>query len=157
MIKKGICLLAAVAVLGTTGAAWAIGVGLGFRAPTGDFGDLYDGGFGANVVMEFPLAPTISAYGDVGYTTFYGQDLVIDGTTATAVDDIDVWGFSAGAKFGIGGFYLGGEVGYFTEIDETGLSPLVGMGLGPLDISARYKITGDANWIDLRASISFGP
>lgn len=157
MMKKGICLLTALMVLGSAGAAWSLGLGVGYRLPVGDFSDLYDGGFGANVVMEFPLAPTISAYGDVGYTRFVGKDLGSLLGVPLGSDDVDVWGFSAGAKFGIGGLYLGGEVGYFTEIDETGLSPLVGMGFGPLDLSARYKITGDANWLDLRLAISFGP
>lgn len=156
MKRNGIAVLTALIVLSAAGSALAAGVGVGFRLPSGDFGDAYDGGFGANFTMAYPLAPTVSAYGDIGYTRFMGKSASVGGVEV-GPDDLDVWGFSAGAKVGLGGFYLGGEGGYFTEVDEFGLSPLLGLGLGPLDISARYKFTGDANWFDLRASISFGP
>jgi len=155
MMRKGIALLAALLVLGAAGSAWAIGLGIGYRLPTGAFGDEYDGGYGANFALAFPVAPTVTAWGDVGYTRFRYKDISVLG--ATGVGDIDVWGFNAGAKVGVGMLYLGAEAGYFTEIDEFGLTPLVGIGFSVLDLSARYKATGDANWWDLRASISFGP
>jgi hypothetical protein len=148
MMKRSlVAAILALMVLGTAGSAWAFGVGVGYRLPTGDFGDAYDGGFGANVMLGFPVTPLVTVYGDLGYTNFQGSD---------ATDDISVWGFNAGAKVNLMMLYVGGEAGYFTEVDEFSLSPLVGMGVGPLDLSARYKLTGDAHWFDLRASISFG-
>ena len=137
---------ATLAVLGTASSAAALGVGVGYRLPTGDLGDAYDGGFGANAVFEYPVAPLVSAYGDLGYTTFAGEG---------SRDDIDVWSFNAGAKVNVLTLLqVGAEVGYFTEVDEFAISPYVGQGLGPLQLSARYKLTGEAHWLDLRASVS---
>ena len=156
MKRNLLSVLAALAVLGVASSAFAFGIGLGYRLPTGDLSDTHDGGFGANFVLEYPVAPTVTAYGDIGYTRFMGKSLEIGGTQVGDFEDIDVWGFSAGAKWGLGGFFLGGEAGYFTEVDEFGLSPLIGMGVGPIELSGRYKFTGDANWFDLRASLTLG-
>ena len=158
MMRKGIALVAALTVICAAGSAWALGLGVGYRLPTGNMADLYDGGWGANFVLEFPVTPLATVYGDVGYTRFMSKSGTALGLAG--LSDIDVWGFSAGAKTGLagaGGLYLGGEVGYFTEIAELGISPLLGFGLGPLDLSARWKFTGDARWFDFRAAISLGP
>lgn len=149
MLKKGLIVVATLTVLCSAGSAWALGLGIGWKIPTGDFGELYDGGYGANAAFLFPLAPTVTGWGEIGYTRFNNK--------LSSLGDIDVWGFNAGARVGLGALYLGGEIGYFTEIDDFGLTPVVGIGVAMLDFSARYKLTGDANWWDLRASISFGP
>ncbi len=49
---------------------------------------------------------------------------------------------------------VGAEAGYFTEVDEFAISPCVGQGLGPLHVSLRHELTGEAHWLDLRASVS---
>lgn len=156
MLKKGIALLTVLTVLSAAGSAWALGLGIGYKLPTGDFGEAYSGGYGANVAFMFPVAPTVTAWGDVGYTRFTA-DSSFWSLNPLAPGDLDVWGFNAGAKVGLGPLYVGAEAGYFTEIDEFGLTPLVGMSVAILDFSVRYKATGDANWWDFRASISFGP
>ena len=151
MKRKLFAVLLVVAVISTSSSAWGFGIGLGYRLPSSNFGDLYDGGFGANVAMFFPVAPKIAVYGDVGYTQFQGKEII----AGIDADNLNVWGFNAGAKFSLTNLYFGGELGYFTEVDEFSLSPLVGIGLGPIDVSARYKL-GDFNWWDFRASISLG-
>jgi len=149
MKRNLIAAVAALTLIGTASSALAFGVGVGYRLPTGDFGDAYDGGFGANFALEYPVAPLVTAWGDIGYTSFAGEG---------DRDNIDVWGFNAGAKVSLLGLLqAGAELGYFTEVDEFAISPYVGTGFGPLNLSARYKLTGDANWFDLRASISLGP
>ena len=156
MLKKGIALLVVLTVLSAAGSAWALGLGIGYKLPTGEFGDLYDGGVGANVAFMFPVAPTVTAWADVGYTKFLAKSS-FGGLNPYGTGDLDVWGFNGGAKVGLGPLYVGAEAGYFTGIDEFGLTPLVGMSVAILDFSVRYKATGDVNWWDLRASISFGP
>jgi len=151
MTRKLVAALVVLGVLGASGSAWALGVGVGYRLPVGDFNDAYDGGFGGNVTMSFPFTPLVTFYGDVGYTRFTGGE--VDGFD---VDDIDVWSFNAGGHVNLLFLYAGAEVGYFTEVDDFSISPLLGTHFGPIDISARYKLTGE-NWFDLRAAISFGP
>ena len=146
MKRNLIAALVALMVVGAAGSAWGFGIGIGYRLPSGDFGDDYDGGYGANFAMLFPVAPKITAWGDVGYTRFQGKGVY---------SDIDVWGFNGGAKFSLTSLYVGGELGYFTKVEDFALTPLVGIGLGPIDVSARYKL-GDHNWWDFRASISLG-
>ncbi len=157
MKKNGIAtLVLAAAVFWVTNAS-AIGVGVGVILPTSDFGDAYDVGYGAHVVLDYPVTPLASIYADLGWQGFKGKGVDLDSAELDA-PDISIFNASAGGRVGLGSFYLGAELGYYFSDDvdnEVGLTPLIGLGLGPVDVSARYKLLDDLEWFELRGSLSF--
>jgi hypothetical protein len=89
--------------------------------------------------------------------TYNGFSLGDDLPTAEAyTDDINLWGFGAGARLGIGPLNFGALGSYHTEIDEFDVIPLVGVNIWKLDVALRYKgLFGDADWVGLTAAILF--
>lgn len=156
MKRNGIVtLVLAAAVFWVTNAS-AVGVGVGVVVPTGDFGDHYDVGFGAHAILDYPVTPLASIYADLGYQTFAGKKA---GVPPVEAPDLDVINVSAGGRAGFGSFYLGAEAGYYFVSeggdDEFGATPVLGMNMGPLDLSARYKFTDELKWFEVRGSLTF--
>ena len=157
-------ILAAAAVclaLGASAPARAgdFGVGVNAALPAGDFGDLYKSGFGIHALLKRPVTPLATITADVGWTSFNSEDLNLDlgeiGSIPFSGDNIDVWNFTGGAKVNLLPLGLGLEYGYFTKVDEWGLVPFAGMGFSKLDLTVRYKATGDAKWWELRVGLFF--
>ncbi|MCP4574465.1 MAG: hypothetical protein GY838_19110 [bacterium] len=156
MKRNGIAtLILASAVFWVTNAS-AIGVGVGVILPTGDFKDSHDTGVSAHLVMDYPVTPLASIYGDLGWQGFQAKG--VEGIDFEGAD-ISMWSISAGAKAGFGAVYVGGEVGYYIISDgidnEIGATPVLGTKMGPLDLSARYKFLDDIKWFEVRAGIGF--
>lgn len=71
-------------------------------------------------------------------------------------DDLNLWGFAAGPRLGLGPFNVGALGSYHTEIEEFDVIPLVGINVWKLDVALRYKgLLGDADWVGLTAAILF--
>ncbi|MBE0566541.1 MAG: hypothetical protein IH621_11310 [Krumholzibacteria bacterium] len=162
-MRRGWILTIAASALAVAGSlpAQAGGFGLGLSAalPTGDFGDYLDSGFGVHAMYKRPVTPLVQLTADVGWTRFGTADLTgdlggFDGFAA-ADDNLDVWNFTGGGKVDFMPFGLGLEYGYFSEIDEYGLVPNVGVSFTKFAVDLRYKATGDANWFEVRAGLYF--
>lgn len=149
-MKKGIALASALLVLVTAAPAmskiFTVPVWFHVNAPTDTFGDFYSTGYGFSSSLEFTLLPIVSVHGGLGWTRFSGEG---------ALEDIDVWEYGLGARAHLGLFYGGLEVDHFSEIDEWGWVPEVGVRFTMLDAGLRYKMSGDANWWGIRAGIRF--
>ena len=53
----------------------ALGVQAGIALPMGDFGDVYDMGFGGTATFAYHINPMLDITGSVGYLTWSGKDL----------------------------------------------------------------------------------
>jgi hypothetical protein len=98
----------------------------GIALPTGDFGDVYDMGFGGKAVFMYHLNPNMALTGSAGYLTWSRKSDFGDGTFGT----IPVL---AGIRYflGKGDFkpYLTGEAGLFLSnfsYDVTIVNPFTG-------------------------------
>ncbi|HPF71876.1 MAG TPA: hypothetical protein PLQ13_14480 [Candidatus Krumholzibacteria bacterium] len=155
MRKTTIFALAAVAALAFASTALAgFGIGANVAAPTGDFGDFFKAGYGIHAVYQQGLTPLATLTGDFGWTTFSSEDVTI-GSVTIGGEDIDVWNATAGARFAVLPLGLGAEVGYFSEVEEWSFVPTAGMTFSKIDLSARWKATGDAKWFEVRAAFMF--
>lgn len=132
----------------------------GIALPTGDFGDVYDMGFGGRAVFAYHLNPNLALTGTAGYLTWSRKDDFGEGTFST----IPVL-FGVKYLLGKGDFkpYLSGEAGLFfssfsydvtffgttTTVDDSGSDFGVALGGGflmpmgkslMLDVSVQYDI-----------------
>lgn len=152
----------------------AIGAGLELALPMGSFGDIAGTGFGLTGRFEYVYNPNITLMGTLGYIKWGGKDFGIYKWSYSAIP------IKGGAKYYLDpakkGLYGGGEIGlhlfswkyegttggipYSTSESSTELGlALVGgyeMPAGEsliLDISARYEIISDLNFIGIRVGV----
>lgn len=157
---KIIALIGLVLVCGTT-LAWAqapqdrqgwvdsyrnLGVGVTTTFPFQEFGDEYQTGYGLHLLADYPLIPLLNFTANAGYSHF-GR--VNEG------DEIGVFSLVFGGKIMFGPAFMGGETGYFTEVDEWSWVPSFGLRIQELEFSLRYKSSGAGTWTTLRAGYYF--
>jgi hypothetical protein len=127
-------------------------LGLGAAVPTGDFGDIYDTGYtirgqaGVSLVLA-------DVHLQTGVSRFSGQEIAAGEST----DDIAVYHAGAGARLGLGLIWVGANAAYFfgDGDDGVGFFPEVGVGIGPIEVVADYRIDGDFRWLALRGGWRF--
>ena len=126
-------------------------LGAGVAVPTGDFGDLQDNGYTVRGQLGLSLL-LASVHAQVGWTRFPSKDLA-----ALELTDVDIYHAGVGARFGLGLFWLGLNAAYFSGDGEdgAGVFPEVGVGLGPIEAVADYRVDGDAKWLGVRAALKF--
>lgn len=122
------------------------GLGLQVSAPYGDFNDSYNTGYGLQGLVDYPLFPLLSLTANLGWNRFPR-----DGEG----DAIDVWEFSGGAKVNLGAFYIGGQVGYFTKVEETSWVPSLGLRWPRWEVAVRAKSVGGSGWNSLLVGYYF--
>ena len=69
--------------------------------------------------------------------------------------DIDVWEFSAGGKFNIPPFYMGGEVAYYTKVDNVNWLPSIGLRFERWEFAVRWKAAERVGWVSYRVGYYF--
>ncbi|MEP3389994.1 MAG: hypothetical protein ABJO02_17515 [Reichenbachiella sp.] len=128
------------------------GNSLSVLIPTGDFGDLYKGGYGINANFETKLSK-IAIVGEFGYASFTGDDL--DGSE---LKNITAWDLLAGLKVSLlGPLYIEGRMGYyFGDFDEFVLIPAVGARFKKFDLNVGYQAAGDVNFMNFRVGYLWG-
>lgn len=122
------------------------GLGLSYAVPDGAFEDVADAGVGVALVFDYPFTSSMDLTASIGRYDFGGAD---------GREDIQPWEFTAGPQIDIGRLYAGVELGYFTEVDEAAFVPNLGLRRGLLDVSLRYKSSGDANFYAARLAFFF--
>jgi len=123
-----------------------LGLALHTSFPYAEFGEEYKTGWGVSGIFDYPLIPFIDLTADVGYTR-YSSDKGGDG--------IDVWNLVFGARFALGVFFMGGETGYFTFVEEWSYVPSMGLRFGAFEGAIRYKSVHGASWTTLRFGYYF--
>jgi len=122
------------------------GVGVQASLPHNDFADKFSSGYGLQGMFNYPLIPLIDLSGSVGWNHFPGAD---DGAGA------DIWEFAFGARLALGVFFMNGEVGYFSKVDETNFIPGLGLRFAHWEFAARTKAVGSNTWSGLRVGYYF--
>lgn len=140
-----------------------LGIGAEFAFPTGNFGDVYDLGYGGSLQFQTPIAEKLKFTASAGYLNFKAKD--------------EFGSFNYGAipvKAGVNyflaeNFYIGGELGAaFGTRDGAGTAfaytPHIGVEFpvsdkGSIDLGARYEAwsnNGTARFVGLRLAYNFG-
>jgi hypothetical protein len=141
-----------------------LGVEARLSTPSGELGDWHQTGVGAGINAEYDLSVNWRATGRANLSYFGGKG--IRGIPGTA-PDLRVYGASAGVSAFIGTtpLHLGAEVGmYWYESPrehysnaglrrDFGVLPSIGYRSGTFDTTLQYKVGGDAQWVEVRASM----
>lgn len=122
-----------------------LGAGLRYASPGGDFGDALDPGYGGYVKAELG-AVLIGVAAEANLTRFGGE-----GTA----DDVTVLGIQVGPRLGLGLIKAGLDIGWYSEIEKTGYTPNLSVGLGPLEGGAGITFFDGGRWVFLRAGVRF--
>ena len=154
-MRRSFLLAALLAAASTAPAAGQTGFGpvVGVNFAAGSFGDYYGTGWtlGAQYIKGLP-------FGSLQFEATYNGFGIDDEIPALEDfnDDLNLWGFAAGPRLGIGPFNFGALGSYHTEIDEFDVIPLAGINIWKLDVALRYKgLFGDADWVGVTAAILF--
>lgn len=141
-------------------------VGPEIALPMGDFGDVSGLGIGGTVRYEAPINDNLSWMGTAGYIGFAEKD-----DLGVKVSIIPI---QAGLKYyfteSFSGFYAGAELGAnivkakvdflgesFSDSEtKFGFAPQIGYHLSVIDISARYQIIADSDYVGFRIAYVFG-
>jgi hypothetical protein len=154
MIRRSLLTAVALTALAAAPSAAQTGFGpvVGINLPAGSL-DAYGNGWtvGAQYIKGLP-------FGSLQFeATYNGFGLDTDLPDLEDFDDdLNLFGFAAGPRLGIGPFNFGALGSYHTEIDEFDVIPLVGINIWKLDVALRYKgLFGDADWVGVTAAILF--
>lgn len=121
----------------------SLGVGGRWASPSGDFGDAVETGYGGYFKVELG-ALMLGAAAEANLTRFGGEG---------DADGVTVFGVQAGPRVGMGLFKAGLDIGWYSEIEETGYSPNLSLSLGPLDAGAGMTFFSGGRWLYLRAGV----
>jgi len=122
------------------------GVGVQSTIPTSDSRNRYATGYGVQGMYNYPLIPLIDISASAGWNHFpEGND----------VQSLDMWEVAAGMRFAVGAFFMNGELGYYSKIDETAFIPGLGLRNTHWEASIRAKAAGANTWTTLRLGYYF--
>lgn len=127
-------------------------LGVGLAIPVGDFGDAFERGYTVRGQVGLSMI-AVGVHAQAGWSRF---PAIQQGDIELA--DADIYHLVAGARFGLGPLWVGGNGGYFYgDDDQEGIAffPEVGAGLGPLEAVADLRVGGDARWLGLRVALRF--
>ena len=122
------------------------GLGAQVSPPRNDFADKYSTGYGLQGMYNYPLIPLLEVSASVGWNHFPQE---ADGA------GIDIWETSLGARFALGAFFMSGEMGYFSKVDEWSYMPGLGLRYDHWEFSLRVKAVGSNSWSGLRVGYYF--
>ncbi|OOQ56427.1 hypothetical protein BC343_18425 [Mucilaginibacter pedocola] len=98
----------------------AFEVGADYLLPAGNFGNVYNNGFGGVVRYRFGVAQYKSIMASVGYNTFKGE-VILPGNNPKASVRANFIPIKIGAKFGLSNYlYLAGEMGATVALGVNG-------------------------------------
>ncbi len=123
-----------------------LGLGIKSTFPFSEFGNKTDNGWGVAGLVDYPLIPFIDLTADLGVTHFSGKN---------GGESVNVWNASFGGRFALGVFFMGGETGYFSYVEEWSFIPSMGLRFGSFEGSIGHKSVGGGNWTSLRFGYYF--
>ena len=72
-----------------------------------------------------------------------------------ALESIDIWEFVGGMRFRMGVFFMSGEVGYYTEIEETSFLPGLGLKFDHFEVAFNVRAVSGGSWRGIRLGYYF--
>lgn len=153
MIRRFVLALGLAALVAAPAAAQVpvLDVRLGAHAvvPSGDLADVAETGYGVYGRIGAPIGP-IKLMGSVTWNRLTAK--------AGFGSDQDVITVQAGPHFSLALLDIGIEGGYFSEVEEFGLTPNVSIGFSKLELTASYNTTlkdPATNWISVGLGFRF--
>lgn len=122
-----------------------LGAGVRYASPSGDFGDAIEPGYGGYLKAELG-AVLIGVAAEANLTRFAGEG---------NADAVTVFGIQAGPCLSMGLLKAGLDIGWYSEIEETGYTPNLSLGLGPFEGGAGITFFDGGRWLFLRAGVRF--
>ncbi len=122
------------------------GAGVQISQPYQDFADQYSTGYGLQGMFNYPLIPVIDLSASVGWNHFPQEG---DGA------GIDIFELSAGARFALGVFFMNGEAGFYSKVEEWSFVPGLGLRFDHWEYSFRIKAAGGNSWSGFRVGYYF--
>ena len=130
------------------------GLAVSYVTPKGDFDQVVGDGIGLSSIFDYPLGGNVvNISGSLAYYRFSGITL-LEGTNVKS-ESTSLWEFSGGPQLDFGRLYMGVEAGYYTNLDEWGLVPNLGLRKDMVDVSFRYKMTDDGKFMAVRVGFFF--
>jgi len=124
----------------------SFGAGLSAKYPYENFGDTYDTGYGIQAIMDYPFIPLLDLTAGIGWNHF---------PIANEGEAIDIWEFVGGMRFRMGVFFMSGEVGYYTKIEETSFLPGLGLRFEHFEVAMNVRAVSGGSWTGLRLGYYF--
>ncbi|MEN8006514.1 MAG: hypothetical protein ABFS42_05830 [Candidatus Krumholzibacteriota bacterium] len=134
------------ATAGRPGSTNIFGAAASVNHPYESFGKENSTGYGLHAIMDYPFIPLLDFTADIGWNHFPG---------ANGGAGVDVWEFAGGMRFVMGVFFMSGEVGYYTEVDDTSFLPGMGLRFDRLEFSLRVKAVTGGSWTGFRFGYYF--
>jgi len=129
------------------------GLAASYATPDGEFEKVVGDGWGMSAIFDYPMSGMVNISGSLGYYSFAGAT-IIEGTNIE-LEGQSMWEFTAGPQIDFGRLYIGIEGGYYTDLNEWGAVPNIGIRKDMFDFSLRYKMTDDAKFYAARAGFYF--
>lgn len=141
-----------------------LGIGAEFAFPTGDFGDVYNLGYGGSLQFQTPIAAKLNFTATAGYLNFKAKDQFGGGNYGSIPAKL-------GARYFLAeNFYAGGELGASFGTQEGSstafvYTPNIGVEFpvadkASIDLGARYEAwsrdSSTARFVGLRLAYNFG-
>lgn len=141
-----------------------LSIGAEFGFPTGDYGKVFNLGYGGSLQYQHPVAANLLVTGSAGYTTFKVKSSIGSGSDGAIP-------IKAGARYYFGeNFFAAGELGAAISTEtggKTGFIYTPGIGVefpvsdkGSIELGGRYEgwsvSGGTKSFIGLRAAFNFG-
>jgi hypothetical protein len=124
----------------------SFGAGLTMKYPYESFGDDFNTGYGLQAIMDYPFIPLLDVTAGIGWNHFPEGD---------AQEALDIWEFTAGARLRLGVFFMSGEVGYYTKVDDTSFLPGMGLRFTHLELAFNIRAVPSGSWTGLRLGYYF--
>jgi hypothetical protein len=129
-----------------TAGSTSFGVGLTGKYRKETYGDDYEPGYGIMAMMDYPFIPLLDLTAGIGWNTFPDAN---DGEAA------DLWEFVGGMRFRMGVFFMSGELGYYTTIEETSFLPGLGLRFDHFEVAWNIRAVKNGSWSGLRLGYYF--
>ncbi len=143
--------------------AFSFGIGADVTFPASELKNDVATGYGATALVRFDLLPIVDLTGGVEYLKFGSKTTTVNNVSEES--KASAWGFLIGGRVNILMLYGGVETGAYSfsktiagkdeSVTRGILVPMVGVELGPFDLSGRYVSAGDDSFWGLRGLIWF--
>jgi len=137
---------------------WKSGNSFSVGFPVGNM-EAYSHSFGIYGNVDYNFNKHFAARFDLGWNDFSGPEKTwIDhnGITHTDQPNMSVWEFTAGFRAQVSILYIEARGGYFTGVQNWGVTPAVGLRFGNFDIQGNFNVAGDYHWGGVRLAYYWG-
>ena len=137
---------------------WKYGNSISVGFPVDNM-DNYSHSIGVYADFDYNFNEFLAARFDLGWNDFSGPErswVDKSGIVHTDHPNMSLWEFSGGLRLRLAFFYIEGRGGYFTGINQWGVTPAAGLRFGKLDIQANYNIAGQYQWGGIRLAYYYG-